>query len=613
MGQHIVLLPTAQRLRRPRIMWDYNTALVLVDAVPTAPGPEYQDHDCNKETNGHKRACDNRKQYSSSTVDVPPDVDGELHDEESLVLVGGKLVVAPELPLVELVTPILQWTSLPTAHYHVRPIAPPRSPSERCGYPQGRCAQSARHTGFQALSLCCNPSQNAAMNACNLLALISWLPPSSPHAPAVRVPSAASLRGAAAPHLVLPADYCVCIFALHLFCVDENSRPTNYIFVYACYGTDPIIRLVRLVLRVHLSISVSVGLIFPIPYHFSQASYSVLFFSVFRKGLHESVPIVVHAVFSRTAVFLTHGVVPATRLSVGTRPHNWRSMCTHRARAHTHPRLAQKEGHGKHPDHLPQRRRPLPCRFLPADTGRAMWQRAQCAPQLRSHYMDVIAYPQLRAQHMKLPFLAAHAAFIASLRTATLFINVPPSPAEAPTCRAPRRPLYQLPPHPARLQRGGLYPSTPYGAAAPHRPHLPARCHRLQRFSTLPVGHPKDYVEHHPGSGQQVRRAFLVPHAAFIAFPRTAPIPPSFARNFDLPRTASMTWQIVPPMHPSSASTGVRSKCGRRSRPLRRLHPRLPRLSPRPPTHYERDVADSTTHANAAGSPPALRARGTKG
>ncbi|KAJ6524217.1 hypothetical protein B0H19DRAFT_598968 [Mycena capillaripes] len=48
----------------------------------------------------------------------------------------------------------------------------------------------------------------------------------SPHAPAVRVLSATSLRGAAAPLLVLPADYCVCIFAPHLFCVDKNSRLT---------------------------------------------------------------------------------------------------------------------------------------------------------------------------------------------------------------------------------------------------------------------------------------------------------------------------------------------------------------------------------------------------
>jgi hypothetical protein len=90
MGQHIVLWPNTQRLRRPRIMWDHNTAVfrpqlvlrcvflcvdesvgqpALVDAVPTSSGPEYQDHDCNKETNGHKRACDNRNPYSSSTVD----------------------------------------------------------------------------------------------------------------------------------------------------------------------------------------------------------------------------------------------------------------------------------------------------------------------------------------------------------------------------------------------------------------------------------------------------------------------------------------------------------------------------------------------------------------
>jgi hypothetical protein len=91
-----------------------------------------------------------------------------------------------------------------------------------------------------------------------------------------------------------------------------------------------------------------------------------------------------------------------------------------------------------------------------------------------------------------------------------------------------------------------------HGAAAPHHPHLPARCHSIQRFSTLrsklaPVGHPKDYVEHHR-SAKQVRRVFPLSSPLRAPRPSCAPTPAS-ARNLDFQHTANPTWRIAPLMH----------------------------------------------------------------
>ncbi|KAJ6524212.1 hypothetical protein B0H19DRAFT_1386237 [Mycena capillaripes] len=47
----------------------------------------------------------------------------------------------------------------------------------------------------------------------------------------------------------------------------------------------------------------------------SRASYSILFYGVFHNEIHESVPTVIHAAFSRIGALLTHGAVPTTRLT----------------------------------------------------------------------------------------------------------------------------------------------------------------------------------------------------------------------------------------------------------------------------------------------------------
>ncbi|KAJ7351239.1 hypothetical protein DFH08DRAFT_957566 [Mycena albidolilacea] len=54
----------------------------------------------------------------------------------------------------------------------------------------------------------------------------------------------------------------------------------------------------------------------------SRASFSIIFFGVVQSGIHESVPTAILAVFSHTPSFSVHRVVPATRLSLGTRSHN---------------------------------------------------------------------------------------------------------------------------------------------------------------------------------------------------------------------------------------------------------------------------------------------------
>ncbi|KAJ7842380.1 hypothetical protein B0H14DRAFT_1030042 [Mycena olivaceomarginata] len=106
----------------------------------------------------------------------------------------------------------------------------------------------------------------------------------SPHAPAVCVPSAPSLRGAAAPFLALSPWTTRILVSL---CVRLGT---------ACARCEPT----------------------------SRAPFSIIFFGVVQSGIHESLPTAILAAFSHTPSFLVHGVVPATRLSPGTRSHNRR-------------------------------------------------------------------------------------------------------------------------------------------------------------------------------------------------------------------------------------------------------------------------------------------------
>ncbi|KAJ7121724.1 hypothetical protein C8R44DRAFT_168836 [Mycena epipterygia] len=174
---------------------------------------------------------------------------------------------------------------------------------------------------------------------------------------------------------------------------------------------------------------------------------------------------------------------------------------------------------------------------------------------------DVAAH----AQHATLPFLAAHAASIASPRTVpfptayhphrsryapAVLRGTPfttsciqsarygPFPSPAPAIASSYTKgisSKQNSPRPRARFRGFPARHSPpltcfaHGAAAPHRPyrvdHLPARRRHFQRLiallETSPVRHPTYYVAHRRRA-QQVRRAFSAPYAAFIAFSRTA-------------------------------------------------------------------------------------------
>ncbi|KAJ7932186.1 hypothetical protein B0H13DRAFT_1857316 [Mycena leptocephala] len=118
-----------------------------------------------------------------------------------------------------------------------------------------------------------------------------------PYTPTVRVTSTASLHGAAASLLAFPGDYCVCPFAPHPFCVDENPRLTVCTRI-AYLRCEPTLR----------------------------ASYSIHFFGVFHNRIHESVSTTIHTASSHTGAFSIHGVVPVTRLSLDTHSNNRRSF-----------------------------------------------------------------------------------------------------------------------------------------------------------------------------------------------------------------------------------------------------------------------------------------------
>ncbi|KAJ7347992.1 hypothetical protein DFH08DRAFT_1001372 [Mycena albidolilacea] len=204
---------------------------------------------------------------------------------------------------------------------------------------------------------------------------------------------------------------------------------------------------------------------------------------------------------------------------------------------------------------------------------RTLWRARRCTTSNARHRPSALPssspHHRPRAQHATLTFLATHAAFIASPRTATLSSSVPPSPLEPGTCRAPWHHPHHLP----RLQRAPWlfpiasaaviasscgkrifnkqdYPSKP----APHRLHRPdhlSTCrHRFQRFATLhskpaPVRY-REYAEHHR-STQQGPRDLTIPQAALIAAAPTSP--PC--------RAANAPWQIAPPY---SSIPGLRAR-----------------------------------------------------
>ncbi|KAJ6527452.1 hypothetical protein B0H19DRAFT_541834 [Mycena capillaripes] len=203
--------------------------------------------------------------------------------------------------------------------------------------------------------------------------------------------------------------------------------------------------------------------------------------------------------------------------------------------------------------------------YCPQAPSAAYRQRAQSARRLERRYMDVIAcatstrpaspspHHQPHAQHMTLPFLAAHAASIASPRTATLFSSVPPSPVEARTCRAPRRPFTNSC---VCSARHGRSPS-PASLFSPHRAlsaSPPRRTLHVHACASAYLRHDTD----HPRLG--------VSGSPLPAPPRALPLSPG------LEASSCRAPQVLPPEYAASAA-GVPIPRALHHLPGRRPHP----------------------------------------
>ncbi|KAJ7817029.1 hypothetical protein B0H14DRAFT_3148381 [Mycena olivaceomarginata] len=73
--------------------------------------------------------------------------------------------------------------------------------------------------------------------------------------------------------------------------------------------------------RILVSLRVRLGIACPRCEPTFRVSFAIIF-GVVQSGIHQSVPTAILAAFSHTPSFSVHGVVPATRLSLGTRSHN---------------------------------------------------------------------------------------------------------------------------------------------------------------------------------------------------------------------------------------------------------------------------------------------------
>ncbi|KAJ6592975.1 hypothetical protein B0H19DRAFT_1365228 [Mycena capillaripes] len=223
-----------------------------------------------------------------------------------------------------------------------------------------------------------------------------------PDAPAVRIPSEASFP--------FSADD-----SPHPFCVDENPR------LSACAAWDCLHAL-----RTHI------------------ASISSIFSGVIQRGIHESVPTAIHAAFSHTGSFSVHSGVPWARL-FSTQP-----LCVHTLI----PILTSKRAPARTLDDLPLPPFPAVGRRHAARLAAPLTARAHdlqhdgSARDLR-HDLEAATYPLPRARRSARDAAEdPHAAFVSSPRTGpfSAVYQVPPSPLEARTSRAP---LHHLP----RLQR----------------------------------------------------------------------------------------------------------------------------------------------------------------
>ncbi|KAJ7351209.1 hypothetical protein DFH08DRAFT_1078342 [Mycena albidolilacea] len=407
----------------------------------------------------------------------------------------------------------------------------------------------------------------------------------APHAPAVCVPSAPLLRGAAAP-----------LLALSLWTT-----------------------------RILVSLRARLGTACPRCEPASRASFSIIFFGVVQSGIYECLPTAIFAVFSHTPSFSVHCVVPATRLSLGTRSHNRRcqtalqsqfedvqyriralgptpleacsstislAMCEmlsaalgHPARTPlTPPSIQQSRAssdapdafstltaarcpgdHLKHHDSVrdpPQARSTVPATRSCHPTGSTphryehrsdpatsytrstrRWRSrrphrlvafphtvtlqqctavAACACRTPQHHLHHL----LRARWL---FPTAGAPFIASSRTKCVSSKYH-SPRSTRTPGAPQHGTH----HPSRAQQRQPLPI----ARAPVVSPPPVATVSSSSLSSAPV-RPREYDAQHRRTAQQVQRAFPVARAAFIASPRAATILCAHAALRSKPRPAA--------------------------------------------------------------------------
>ncbi|KAJ7759822.1 hypothetical protein B0H14DRAFT_3511290 [Mycena olivaceomarginata] len=387
-----------------------------------------------------------------------------------------------------------------------------------------------------------------------------------PHAPAVCVPSPPSLRGAAAPLVALSA----CVSLPHRR-FEVLQRP----FSRSLRG-----RLVTPVLRRRESSAHCVyGLGLPARAANPHREHRLLssIFDGDLSGVHGSVPTAILAAFSHTPSFSVHGVVLATRLSLGTRSHNRRCQTVlqsqfeeHPARAH-HVRISSSEALKNQEDASSPSRPSLatppsiqqsrassdaPDAFSAQSTPASLERSIRRAPQParpglakapRQHARSVtgVLYRPCHAQGLdttphhphhllraRWSFPMAGAAFIA-----------PPAPSASP--QVPLSPIHT---HAGRIlntarttprarSSENRSPSPGPRLSLPH-PSPPCPAPTILRSKPAPVRH-REYDAQHRRSAQQVQRAFPVARAAFIASPCAATILCAHAALSSTPRPAA--------------------------------------------------------------------------
>ncbi|KAJ7351204.1 hypothetical protein DFH08DRAFT_957539 [Mycena albidolilacea] len=188
-----------------------------------------------------------------------------------------------------------------------------------------------------------------------------------------------------------------------------GSRPSSYTAEKAGGGVKSVYLMCAMRILVSLHVRLGIACLRCDPT--SRALFSIFFFGVVQSGIHESVPTAILASFS------VHGVVPAIRLSLGTRSHN---------------KLPLNRNSRKYVQHCMRALGPTPLEACSSTISLAM-------SILRAHHIRISSSEALKNQEAVVP-----------LRT-------PPTPS--PRCRRPPRwsVAYDVP----RAQHGRSLPGGP--------------------------------------------------------------------------------------------------------------------------------------------------------